>query len=198
MTEVEVCMWRSGWEADCGGGLGPVWVFLSRGSSGYSRMLPQQRPDGDYRISKSTWRTSGLRCYRGTKQGEQQIRQFPGILWHQTDIDFEEFTVLVPWVLSPGGPPRPRVCQWCSPRVSAWSSPAPPGSLPAEFPAERKKKPKTFYFVPKDTDEESRCVLKEQKKISHGLLDNEHWTLSSNKYGLKQNISLDINRLLFK
>lgn len=181
MTEVEVCMWRSGWEADCGGGLGPVWVFLSRGSSGYSRMLPQQRPDGDYRISKSTWRTSGLRCYRGTKQGEHQIRQFPGILWHQTDVDFEEFTVLVPWVLSPGGPPRPQGCQWCSPRVSAWSSPAPPGSLPAEFPAERKKPPKHFTSFLKIQTRNPDVCWKNRRRY-HTVcwtMNIEHWAATN-------------------
>ena len=46
--------------------------FPLAGSSGSSRTFPQHRPDGDYSISKSTWRTSGLRCYRGTKTGSHE------------------------------------------------------------------------------------------------------------------------------
>jgi len=54
-------LWWSEWEADSGGRLGRPFTFSSCRLVTAGCFL-QQRPSSYYSISKSTWRTSGLRC----------------------------------------------------------------------------------------------------------------------------------------
>lgn len=67
-----VILW-SGWEAACRGRLGPLVISQLVESQVLFSSLSGQSHAGDYRISKSTWRTSGLRCYRRTSQSYKEI-----------------------------------------------------------------------------------------------------------------------------
>lgn len=67
-----VMLW-SGWEAACRGGLGPSVISQLVESQVLFSSLSGQSHAGDYRISKSTWRTSGLRCYRRTSRSYKEI-----------------------------------------------------------------------------------------------------------------------------
>lgn len=93
--------------------------------SSLGRLSPQQKTIWFYSISKSTWRTSGLRCYRKKKKRDKFDLHKMSFLWRKTSklifwsrksVCF--FSASLPWVLSPVGPPQPPGCQWCSHHVS--------------------------------------------------------------------------------